>query len=228
MPRTDHCWDDVVSPLEQGLVAATRPGRREGVGPRPALLVIDLFEKAFAGGSVPVREANRQFPGSCGENACRTLDPMLRLFAAARAARIPIIYTTATPPTDQRVLATNRKSRQTAIEGYRIRAEFSPQPGDLIIPKERASGLFGTRLLAHLQLLGVRGLIMCGQSTSGCVRATTVDGAMYGFDMTVVEDCCFDRSMLSHKIALWDLHRLYAEVSHVEDVVGDLERLSRS
>src|SRR5689334_24679466 len=39
-------------------------------------------------------------------------------------------------------------------------------------------------------------VIVCGESTSGCVRASAVDAYSNGFHVVVVEECCFDRSML--------------------------------
>ena len=42
----------------------------------------------------------------------------------------------------------------------------------------------------------------------------------------LVEECCFDRSQLSHKVNLFDLHHKYADVLHVDDVVTHLGGLS--
>jgi nicotinamidase-related amidase len=69
----------------------------------------------------------------------------------------------------------------------------------------------------------IESLIVCGQSTSGCVRATTWEGYSHGFHVTLVEECCFDRSLISHKINLFDLHHKYADVMHLEDVLQAIE-----
>ena len=82
-------------------------------------------------------------------------------------------------------------------------------------------------LIAHLQMLRVNSLIICGESTSGCVRATTVDAFSYGFHNVVVEECTYDRSVLSHKVNLFDLHHKYADVMHVGDVIAHLDALPR-
>ncbi|HEU0071098.1 MAG TPA: isochorismatase family protein [Alphaproteobacteria bacterium] len=226
MTRADHCWDDVIDPTDKQIYAEFFNRQERIVGPKPALLAIDLYDKVYAGGPKTVSELNKDFPGSCGINAWTAIEPTKQLFAAARAAGIPIIYTTGNP--NPRVVATNRQRRpsEASGDGYAIRADFAPQPGDLVIKKERASGFFGTPLVAHLQMLGVRSLIMCGESTSGCLRASTVEGFSNGFHMTVVEECCFDRSMLSHKVALFDLHHKYADVMHVEEVVAHLGGLA--
>ena len=52
-------------------------------------------------------------------------------------------------------------------------AEVAPAPGELVIYKERASAFFGTPLVAHLRRMKIDSLIICGESTSGCVRAST-------------------------------------------------------
>lgn len=228
MTRGDHCWTDVVDPSELEIydMFFKRTGR--GVGDKPALLAIDLYEKVYTGGPLPVAEVNKRHPGSCGINAHKAIEPTKQLFAAARAAGIPIVYTTGNP--NPRVTATNRQRDQKELanrSGYAIWKDFAPQPTDLIIHKERASGFFGTPLVAHLQQWGVRSLIVCGESTSGCVRASVVEGFSNGFHVTVVEECVFDRSMLSHKVALFDMHHKYADVLHVDEVVSHLSGLTR-
>lgn len=119
--------------------------------------------------------------------------------------------------------ATNRRSGETPPELYAIRPEFAPQPGDVVIFKQRASAFFGTPLIAHLAQLGVDTVIIFGESTSGCVRASTVDGYSNGYHMVMAEECCFDRSEISHKVNLFDLHHKYADVMKVDEIVRTLE-----
>ncbi len=93
---------------------------------------------------------------------------------------------------------------------------------DVVITKQRASVFFGTPLTAHLTQLGVQTLIICGESTSGCVRATAVDAYSHGYHVVLVEECCYDRSILSHKVNLFDMHHKYCDVMHVDEVVSHL------
>jgi maleamate amidohydrolase len=220
----DHCWKDVVDEEILEIYAAYR--RDTYVGPAPAVLAIDLYRNAYRGGNIPVREANRAHPGSCGENAWKAIEPTQRLFKAARAARVPVIYTTRHADTGG-VKSTNRRMQGETEEQYAIIEALAPQPGERVIYKERASAFFGTPLVAHLRELRVESLIICGESTSGCVRASTVDAYSYGFHNTVVEECTFDRSILSHKVNLFDLHHKYADVMHVEQVLAHLEKVVR-
>lgn len=220
----DHCWKDIVNDEILEIYAAYE--RETFVGPKPAILAIDLYNKAYKGGNRPVREVNREHSGSCGENAWRAIEPTQQLFAAARKAGIPVIYSTRHADTSG-VKSTNRNMRDEREEDYHIYEAFAPQPGELVIHKERASAFFGTPLVAHLRRMKVESLIICGESTSGCVRASTVDAYSYGFHNVLVEECTYDRSMLSHKVNLFDLHHKYADVMHVEDVIAHLDGLAR-
>ena len=221
----DHCWKDIV---DDEILEIYEPYRREvHVGRNPAVLAIDLYNKAYQGGNRPLREVNRRYPGSCGENAWKAIEPTQALLAAARRAGLPVIYTTRHADTDG-VRSTHRRMGKEAEELYHIKDELTPLPGELVIYKERASGFFGTPLIANLRKIGADSLIILGESTSGCVRASTVDAYSYGFHTVVLEECTYDRSMLSHKVNLFDLHHKYADVMHLDEVIEHLAGLERS
>jgi maleamate amidohydrolase len=222
-PFEDHCWQDVVAPETLELYSHYR--RETRVGPAAALVAIDLYELAYQGGNRPISETSKQFPSSCGEFAHAAIAPTQRLFAAARQAGLPVFYTTSETRLDASpgaVTATQRKSAPLDPAVFTIKEEFAPQPGDTIVRKMRASAFYGTPLVAHLTRLGVRSIIMCGESTSGCVRASAVDAYSNGYHVTLAEECCFDRHLLSHKINLFDLHHKYADVMTTDAVVEHL------
>ena len=83
------------------------------VGDNPAVLAIDLYNKAYLGGNRPVREVDREFSGSCGEHAWKALPLTQKLFAAARRAGVPVIYTTRHVDTGG-VQSTNRNMGSSA------------------------------------------------------------------------------------------------------------------
>jgi maleamate amidohydrolase len=225
-PFEDHCWKDVISPDVIELYSSYR--RDVGVGPAPALLAIDLYELVYQGGAKPVRDLMKAYPSSCGEYAHAAIAPTKRLFAAARAAGLPVFYSTRdarTASQPKAVRSTRRQGKPVPAGLYAMRPEFEPEPGDVVITKLRASAFYGTPLAAHLTQLGVKSLIVCGESTSGCVRASAVDAYSHGFRVALVEECCFDRFLLSHKVNLFDMHHKYADVLHVDEVVSHLERL---
>jgi maleamate amidohydrolase len=222
----DHCWKDIVSTEVLDLYS---PYERDTfVGPAPALLAIDLYELAYQGGARRISEVTRTYPSSCGEYAWAAIPATQNLFAAARRANLPVFYSTQdVRPGSQPIkfTATKRQNVPVTADVYEIKSEFKPQPGDVIITKQRASAFYATPLLAHLVQLGVQTVIVCGESTSGCVRASVVDAYSHGFHIVVVEECCFDRYLLSHKVNLFDLHHKYADVMHVDEVVSHLHGL---
>ena len=220
----DHCWRDVISPDVLRIYAAYR--REVRVGRSPALLAIDLYNLAYRGGGEPVIDLIDRHPSACGVNAWTAIEPTRRLFAAARAARLPVIYTTAARK-DGVAVATNRQIGRGRDDDYEIFEAFMPEPDDLVIEKERASAFHGTPLIAQLTRRGIDSLVICGESTSGCVRASAVDAYSNGYHATVVEECVYDRADLVHKISLFDLHHKYADVMGLDEVVAALEARDR-
>jgi maleamate amidohydrolase len=220
----DHCWKDVISPEVLDVYACYK--RKTFVGPNAALLAIDLYEVVYRGGAQPPHKLAKSHPNSCGEYAYAAIEPTQRLFAASRAAGLPVFYSTGDTRTESRpnfVTATKRVRPAVDPADYVIRPEFKPQQGDVVITKQRASVFYGTPLMAHLTQLGIQTLIVCGESTSGCVRATAVDAYSNGFHVVLVEECCFDRSELSHKVNLFDMHHKYTDVMHLNEVVAHLD-----
>jgi maleamate amidohydrolase len=218
----DHCWKDVI---DAKTLEVYRGYERDiSIGEQPALLAVDLYRLVYQGGPRPVHEIHKEHRGTCGEFAWNAIEPTRRLFEAARAAGIPVIYST-----DDVQAKLNSKARRRTLDAssYLIKEEFTPQPGDLVITKQRASVFHGTPIISNLNELGVRSLIVCGESTSGCVRATVVDAVSHGYNAVVVEECTFDRHLLSHKISLFDLHHKYAGVMHLDEVLAHLEGLAK-
>ena len=215
----DHCWKDIVTP--EILKTYTPYHRETFIGQRPALLAIDLYNLAYEGGPKEPHELVDTHKSSCGVYAYNAIKPTQELFALARSLKIPVFYTTTETREEAKpdaVYATNRQRVKIDPQAFEIREEFKPEQGDVVIFKERASGFFGTPLVAHLTQLGIDSLVVCGESTSGCVRASCVDGYSLGYHVSIVEECVFDRSPLSHKVNLFDLHHKYSDVMKLEEV----------
>jgi nicotinamidase-related amidase len=222
----DHCWQDVIPEADLRLYSGWR--RETFVGPRPALLAIDLYDIVYRGGARPPIEINDQYPNTCGIFAHRAIAPTKQLFAAARRAGIPIFYCTqeTRPNNRPRGAVSTRSQRPTPTpDGFAIYHEFTPEASDVVIWKQRASAFQGTPLFSHLSILGVQSLIVCGESTSGCVRASAVDAYSNGFHVSLVEECTYDRAELTHKVNLFDLHHKYVDVMHLDEVVTHLDTM---
>jgi nicotinamidase-related amidase len=226
----DHCWTDVVPAADLKLYSCY--ARETYVGTRPALLAIDLYNIVYRGGPKSPYDLDPVYPNSCGVFAHDAIEPTKRLFAAARAAGIPIFYCTQeTRPNNRPPGAVSTRRQNAAMphenDDYDIYHEFTPQATDTVIRKQRASVFQGTPIVSHLNILGINSLIVCGESTSGCVRASSVDAYSTGLHVSLVEECTFDRAQLTHKVNLFDLHHKYVDVMHVGEVVAHLERLAR-
>jgi len=144
----DHCWKDVM-PADL-LALARRYERVMAIGPSPAFLAIDLYEQVYRGGPVPVAEAVKTCPQSCGEYAWNAIEPTKQLFEAVRRANIPVFYSTTDTAIDGRpstVWATRNSMSHVDPSDYEIRPEWKPQDGDIVIRKQRASAFYGTPLM---------------------------------------------------------------------------------
>jgi nicotinamidase-related amidase len=176
-----------------------------------------------------VLEAMKRFPSSCGLAAWNAIEPTQRLMAAARAAGIPVIHTKGMAQLPAAVQGTQTTKRNSASQDraweYHHFDQLAPLPGEIVIEKLRATAFYGTPINAYLTQLGVNSLIFCGNSTSGCVRASAVDGYNAGYSIAVVEECVFDRNWLSHKVNLFDLNSKYADVIFLDEALQYLNGL---
>lgn len=220
----DHCWQGHIPEDVIALYSVYR--RQTYIGPKPAILAIDLFEMAYEGGAQPVQDVTKTYPSSSGIHAWEALPHTKTLLDTARQAGVPIFYSasdTAPNAKPSNISATLRKTR-SSTDKYALRTDVGPQAQDVVIRKQRASAFFGTPLAAHLTQLRIDTLIVFGQSTSGCVRASVVDGFSHGFHMVMAEECCFDRSSISHRVNLFDLHHKYADLMKTAQITAELER----
>ena len=222
----DHVWRDLLTPEMERVYA---PYRRETrIGRRPALVMIDLYNLVYLGGNKPVAELIEKYPSSCGTFAWSAIAPTQRLLQAFRAKGLPVIYVTYDdrPETDhQGMVPTFRKKHDYDPSIFAIKDEFKPLPSEQYIYKKRASAFFGTPLATSLVQHGADCVVIAGEVTSGCIRASVVDSFSHGFHTVVAEECVYDRSLLTHKVNLFDMHHKYADVFHVDPLVGLIEAL---
>ena len=217
-PHPEHLWQKSVDRATQALLAKRNvaPFR----GKRPAVVAVDLYDLVYDGGPRPVRDLIQDYPASCGEFAWRALPPTIELYRVAREQRVPIVHVTydTRKETDPRgIHPTNRRRRQPDLNLYRIKEELTPVEGELVVYKKRASAFFGTPLVAFLNELDVDCLFVVGESTSGCVRASVVEGWSLGYPVAVVADCVYDRCDLTHEASLFDMHLKYATVMELSE-----------
>ncbi len=221
-----HIWEDLITDDIRAVQGNYQS--RMGLGNKPALLCIDNYNMSFGDKREPLLESMKRFPSSCGEAGWDAIEPTRQLQDKARGKGVPIFHTT--QDTHTRLSGDIQATKSTVrLEEKAWNTAFfealAPQEGDNIIYKTRASAFYGTPLQASLVSRGIDTLILCGNSTSGCVRATCLDGYMMGYKIAVIEDCVFDRNWLSHKVNLFDMNCKYSDVMFIEEILDYLDSL---
>jgi len=224
----ERVWERFLTEQDKAHVAM-KPPRQIGFGKKPALLLIDLYRWVFGDKPQPVLEAIRTWPGSCGMAGWNAIPHIQTVLKTARELRIPIVHVTGLGDAGvaewsiRRNESKDRKLSPEELDRQRrkfdIIDEVEPLPGETFLKKSSPSAFWGTPLVGHLNHLGIDTIITVGESTSGCVRASVVDGTTYRFRMIVVEEGVFDRHEACHAINLFDMNQKYADVLPLAEVV---------
>lgn len=194
-------------------------GARVGWGDRPAVIVIDLARYWLDGGASKI-----------SANLDVIVEATCEVLTAARAAKIPIIFTTmawdpADPPSPQNVKLQMHVPDGKAEELFALDPRLERQPNEKILPKRYASSFKGTNLHEILTSLGVDTLIVTGISTSHCVYATCRD-ATDSFRVIVAKEAVGERCEIMHEVNLLDIDVDLGDVTPVADIVARLQEIN--
>ena len=194
---------------------------RVGFGQKPALLIIDCNHGCANPAVSPIGIAMET-----------EITHIRRLLDLARAKGMPVVHTTVVYSEGQwrdggwwvkkipALAALRPDSREVQIV-----PELAPEPGELVLEKRFPSGFYGTNLHSYLTRCGIDTVVVTGNSTSGCVRATVVDAVSAGFRVIIPRQCVADRVPLTHLVNLFDMDSKYGDVMDVEDVIAEFQRL---
>ncbi len=203
-------------------------GKKElyGFGDRPALLLIDIYYSVLGLKREPIFESMKTWPSSTGLEGWEAVDKTAELLAVARECGIPVVHIkglqSGIKPWVHRHRGPSKLSPEMQFKGTQIVDEVAPIDGEVVIEKTAPSAFQGTPLDFHLTAMGIDTLICCGETTSGCVRSSVVDGATHRYRMGVVSECVFDRTQASHYMNLYDMHQKYADVVSLDMAMGYL------
>jgi nicotinamidase-related amidase len=192
-------------------------GQRITMGSRPAVLVVD-FSCGFTDPECTL-----------GADMTEPVEATKRLLDAARAKGLPILFTTigfdASLKDGGLWLQKVPSLGDLQLGGHWVEIDprLEPREDETIVLKKGASGFFGTNLAAILISQGVDSVILCGATTSGCVRATAVDLLQYGYPTIVPRECVADRAQAPHDANLFDINAKYADVVSVDEALEYLE-----
>ena len=217
-------WDDIIT--ADTLAAFRRPPEAMDAplrfGTRPALLIVDMT-RMFV---------DDAYPSGCPDTSGAVM-ANLSLLACARENGVPVFFTKAyADPLHAPTSAEQGLWKHGPLDvpglppGDSIIEELEPLASETIITKgSKPSAFFGTTLMPMLTALRVDTVIVTGISTSGCVRATALDAFQNNLHAIVPHEATADRSAISHKVNLFDLHMKYASVRNLGPVLDFLGRM---
>jgi maleamate amidohydrolase len=194
-----------------------RLGQSVTLGEHPAVLVVD-FSRGFTDPECTM-----------GSDLTEEVEATSRLLAAAREREIPIIFTTIgfEPNLKDGSLWLEKMPGLAELQVGGKWVEIDPRlerrEEEVVILKKGASAFFGTNLPSVLVSQGVDAVIMCGATTSGCIRATAIDLLQHGYPTLVPRECVGDRAQAPHEANLVDIQAKYADVVPMEDALSYLE-----
>lgn len=194
-----------------------------GFGKKAAVIVVD-FTYAY---TTPGSALHCPGKGFGVVDAVQESKPLLDL---ARQKAVPVFYTKVlyNHPTDGGIFAQKVPLLKTFTDDNplaQIDKEVEPQPGDAVIVKQYPSVFFGTNLAANLHSIGVDTCIIIGCSTSGCIRASVLEGMCLGFRCIVPRECVGDRTVNVHEANLFDMNAKNGDVVRKSVVMDYLSSL---
>jgi nicotinamidase-related amidase len=225
----ERVWEKYLTEQDKAhlTIRESRP-QRTIFGSRPAILNIDNYRSVAGDEPMPILEMIKTWPGAMGYAAWDALDSIGDLLATARGAGIPVAHVHGLPEEDSGVPGWGGGRRKLAemtreeLDRHQRRYQFMPQAepvsGEIVLRKTAPSAFFGTPLMAGLNALDIDTLIVTGESTSGCVRASVLDAKAYRFNVVVAEECVYDRHEACHAINLFDMNQKYATVLPLAEI----------
>ncbi len=212
-------WADYLPAEELATYRKASFGNKIGLGARPALLNVDTTHM-FVDPAYKL----------CGAEDPALIAALTRLTETFRALSLPIYYSRR----DDRAHPTRRgiwNLKLGTADEFQYTGDpkadqwpeaYAPADRDIIIEKNKPSPFFETPLESFLRYDGVDTVVVCGVSTSGCVRSAVADAFSHNFRVTVVEEACGDRSAMAHRANLFDMDMKYADVEPIDGVIADL------
>jgi maleamate amidohydrolase len=199
---------------------AARLGQAVTMGDRPAVLVVD-FSCGFTDPACAL-----------GSDLSAEVEATRRLLDAARVKGLPVIFTTIGYEPSladgglwlQKVPALG--DLQVGGDWVEIDPRLERREDETVVLKKGASAFFGTNLAAILVSQRIDSVVLCGATTSGCIRATAIDLLQYGFPTLVPRECVGDRAQAPHEANLFDIQAKYADVVPLEDAIAYVESVS--
>ena len=199
------------------IYSRARLGGSVTLGSRPAVLVVD-FSCGFTDPACAL-----------GSELTAEVEATKRLLDIARAKGVPVIFTSI--GFEPNLLdgglwlqkAPGLADLQLGGRWVEIDRRLEPRDDETVVLKKGASAFFGTNLASILISQQIDSVILCGATTSGCIRATAVDLLQYGWPTLVPRECVGDRAQAPHDANLFDIQAKYADVVGLDEALAFVE-----
>jgi nicotinamidase-related amidase len=186
---------------------------------RTALIVYDACRRALTPSDPVRRQAMRP-----------VLEAWMRLIGTARAAGLPIIYTTPVSRADGAdvvLLPTDLSARTgvpsltNAVEGTfeaGFPDEIAPAVTDYVFLKRRPSAFYGTGVAELLRMLRRDTLVLAGGATNRGVETSAREAFSMDLQVVVVRECCWGGDAEAHEYSLNHSLAMFGRVRTLQQV----------
>lgn len=160
-------WGDVIAP------AAPKLSKVEASASDTALLILDIEE----------RTCNRERRPRCLD----TVPAIADLMKKARAAGMPVLYST-----------TSKGSPQTILPPVK------PEAGEVVV-KSSVNKFHGTKLETELVNRKIKNVIITGTAAHGAVLHTATAASYMGYNVIAPVDCLSAAELYTEQATVWNL-----------------------
>jgi maleamate amidohydrolase len=196
----------------------------ERVDPRrAALIAYDVCRRALTPSDAVRKTAMRP-----------VLDAWVQMIGLARAAGLPVIYTTPVSRADGAdvVMLPTDLSAETGvppltngIEGTAeagFPEEIAPRPEDYVFLKRRPSAFYGTGVAELLHMLRRDVIIIGGGATNRGVETSVREAFNLDIASVVVRECCWSGDAAAHAYSLDKAMKMYARIRRLDQIAAML------
>jgi len=159
-----------------------------------------LLAAARANGVLVVHVQNTALPGRRSDSPAQIRFNM-RMHEAAQLPGEPLRYTVPGTP------------------GHAFVPELQPRPDEVVVPKYRSSGFWGTNLEQVLRSNGVKTVVVGGCTTEGCVESTARDAMFTDHYVVIADDCVGSDDKAQHEASMF-LMRHRFDLAGAEDIAS--------
>jgi maleamate amidohydrolase len=188
------------------------------LGKKPAIIIVDVV----FGFTDPLCPLGSDCPDVVAANR--------ELLDVFRAKQLPVFFTTVIYRNPQQAKVFRQRLPALNLlepdsHWVELDAALGRLPNEDIIEKHWPSAFFDTDLADRLKQQNVDSLVITGLTTSGCVRASVLDGMQYEYPVVVPREAVGDRNAEAHAANLHDMNAKYADVVSKDDVINHLSGL---